>query len=114
MALKEDRSVTVRAYLRMADVFGSAPDLGIVLHEYAVVQDSDARRVKIASILIENRGGVDDVIDVPLAGFAHGVHERRSLFVDGSGLTVYVCLISVAVHYLDLILTLEIDTAVPP
>ena len=99
-------------HLRQADILGSALDLKVVLYQHAIEQDGDIGLVEIGPVCLKDRRRVDDIVDIPLTGLAHGVDERTPLLVHGSYHAIAVRHIFVVIKYLKLIETLEEDTTV--
>jgi len=114
MSLEADRAVAVGLHLRMADILCRAPD-GEVVQKYDPVLDhGHGRGPPVSAVLIEYRGSVDDVIDIPLARLSHGVRQRNNLLVNTSRLAIGVGLIVIVVQDLDLVLVLKENSAVAP
>ena len=93
-------------------VRGRAHDGDVILHQYAVVNNCDVRRPAKLAVRFEPRSVKDDVVGLPLAGGARGVHEWRVLPVDRSRLPVRVSDTLVGVEHLDLIKALQEDPTV--
>ena len=110
--LQTDRAIAVYYCTGEADILGGAEDFGVVLEKYTVLDYSYIGTIEICAVFFEYGSGVDDVVSVPLAGFAHGVDKRGCLFVKTAGHAVYVCFVVVAVEDLYLIFVLEEHTAV--
>lgn len=112
MALQDDRAIAMFLHLREADPLGRTEDLRMVLQDHTIV-DHRYRRVRtVATILLEGRGGVDNVVNVPLARFAHRVGQWDRLLVDTTRLSVHVGRVVVAIEDLNLIHALQEDTAI--
>ena len=73
--------------LRHLPVSRGAVDLLVVVHEHAVVQHGDIRRLDEFAVL-EDRGEEHDVVGLPPSGCSAGVHQRGGLPVDAGGLDV--------------------------
>src|SRR5687768_2809949 len=82
---------------RMADVRGVSTDLIIVLHEHAIVENRDARRREQSPVFMESRRCIRNVVNIPFAWLAHGIHQRRTLLIDTASLTVDISWIVVTV-----------------
>jgi len=76
------------------------------------VQDREPRRTRDLARRIEPRAVEDDVVCLPLAGRATGVHQRWKLSVDRRRLAVGIRLVLVRVQHLHLVPPHEEDTTV--
>src|SRR5882762_7185651 len=76
------------------------------------MKGGDASRPQELSGSVEARAAKNDVVDLPLARRARGVHLRRKLPVNGRGLAVGVSLALVRVEHLHLVNTVQKDAAV--
>jgi hypothetical protein len=83
-------------------VLRGAHDLRVVLHADAIHKGRDVGGFHHLAVL-QLRGGEDDVIDLPLAGGTHGVHQRRRLAINAAGHAVGVGGVVVAVEHLGLV-----------
>ena len=72
-------------------MLGRTGKLDIVLDENAVMEDGDTGGAQQFAAGIETRAVEDDVVGLPLARRARGVHEWRILAVNGASLAVGVC-----------------------
>src|SRR5882724_6855204 len=93
----------MRTVRRAFEPASGAGQLDIVLDQHAVVQNGDARGREEFAGVVKSRSGVNDVIDLPLAGGKGGVHEWRILSIDGGGLAVHIGLAFKRVEDLDFI-----------
>jgi hypothetical protein len=62
---------------------GWAGEFDVVLDQDAVVEDSETGGGAEFVGIVESRGGIDDVVDLPLSGGKAGVREGRILAVNG-------------------------------
>lgn len=108
----EDKGGFFRDALEFSGGGGFPCDGGMVLNEDAVMQDSE-RAGGVLAIGVGFWGVEDDVITLPLAGFAAGVYERGLVAVEGTGLTVVVGGVLVGIEDLDFVAALEVDATVP-
>ena len=79
----------------------------MVLYEYAVQNNSDIGMIQEGTVFLEYGSGVDDVIDIPFAGFPHRVGHWRRLLVYSTDISVDVSLVLVIVQNLHLVPVLE-------
>ncbi len=105
--LKADRAIAVNNCTGEADELGCAEDFGVVLEKNTVLDNCHIGTVEVCAVFLEYGSGVDDVVYVPLAGFTHGVDQRRSLFVETACHAVYICLVVVAVKNLYFVFVLK-------
>ena len=70
----------------------------MILDEDAVEEDGDVGGGFYRAVGVEGWCGPGYVVGLPLSGLAIWVGERDGLFVDASGLTVYVGLVVVVVE----------------
>src|SRR5688572_30283268 len=85
---------------------GASTDGGMVLHENAVVENGKATGDDFA-IGGFFRGAKDDVVGLPFAGLAGGVHERGGVAVKCAGLSVRIGFVLIRVEHLDFVAALE-------
>ena len=78
----------------------------------SVLQDGDPGGRQQRTVGVETRGGIDNVVDVPLARRFGCVDQRRVLLVDAAGLSVPVRVVEVAVQDLHFIKALQENSAV--
>src|SRR6267378_8557565 len=76
------------------------------------MKGGDASRPQELSGSVEARPVKDDVVDLPLARRARGVHLRRKLPVNRRGLAVGISFTLIRVEHLHLVNTVQKDTAV--
>src|SRR5690606_7881323 len=112
VVLQVDRGAAVWCVRRRTAVFGGAGDDRVVLDQNAVVQHGDARGRKQSSAFGEARRLPDDVIDLPLARRARGVHQRDRLLVDRGRLAIGIGGVAVTVEHLQFVALLQEDAAV--
>ena len=110
--LQTDRTIAVRAYLRMTDVLCCTTNSEVVEQYDAVLDNRYGRRYLVSTVCVEYGSAVDDIVNVPLAGLTHSVCQRNNLLVDATCLTVGVGLVVVAIQHLNLVDALQEDTAV--
>ena len=92
---------------------GGRPErLLVVLHEDAVVEQGDPRRLEELARGVEPGAAEGDVVGLPLAGRPRGVEQGRVLAVDRPRLAVGVGVGPVGVEHLDLELAHQEDAAV--
>ena len=91
-----------------------AENLRMILHQHAVLQDGDERGAFRLAALIETRGLENDVVGLPLARLAAGVHQRRALLVNRGRLAVEIRLILVRIEDLDFVDAHHEHAAVAP
>src|SRR5882762_6710094 len=91
---------------------GRAGQLNIVLDEHAIMKSSDTSRAQELAGSVEARAAKNDVVDLPLARRARGVHLRRKLPVNGRGLAVGISFTLIRVEHLHLVDTVQEDAAV--
>jgi hypothetical protein len=84
----------------------------MILDHYAILKNRDVRR-NLEFSIPEPRGIKDDVVVLPLAGFARSVHERRVLAVNRSGLPIGIDQVPAALEYLQFVNSEEEDSAIP-
>src|SRR5690554_1022574 len=99
-------------YLGKSDIGGGAADDRMVLDHDAVMQHGDSGRCAVGAVFLEGGRGIDDIVAVPLARFPHGVHQGRCLLVDAGRLSVHIGFVLVAVEDLDLVDSLQEESAV--
>ena len=84
----------------------------VILNKDAVVKNGEGTRLNLAGLVffwcVEN-----DVVGLPFAGLAAGVHQRGLVPIEGATLAVGVGRVVVVVQDLDLITSHQIDSAVP-
>src|SRR5690606_27903853 len=107
-----DRRAAVRRVRGRAAVLGGAGDDGVVLHQHAVVQHGDARGGEQPATFGEARRLPDDVVGLPGARHARGVHQRDGLLVDRGRLAVRIGGVVVAVEHLQFVQLLQEYAAV--
>ncbi len=56
-----------------------ALDLKVILHQHAVVQHGDIRRFGQFALFVESRRAENNIISLPLAGFAADVYQGRDV-----------------------------------
>lgn len=113
MVLESQRGL-VRARYVGGDIpdGGAALDFHVVLHEDAILEDGDARRLKQFARCVEVRSVEDDVVSLPLARRARCVHERRILAIDGGGLAISVSFVLVRIEDLNFVNSHQEHTAI--
>src|SRR5258706_15100313 len=86
-------------------------ELGVILSNHAVMEYRDgAGDIDLA--VLEARRGVNDVVDLPLAGRPASIDERRRLSIDRSGLAIGISQIVIAIENLDFIQAHQEDAAI--
>ena len=83
-----------------------------VVDDHSVVNDGDVGFLGELTAFIPEWGLPDDVVGLPFAGRAGGVHERGLLTVDGGGLAVGVGQVVVGVEDLDLVFAVDVDAVI--
>src|SRR6266480_2268405 len=109
---EEGQPVRVWLVARTPPVHRPTGDHRVVLHQHAVVQHRDPRRVPHGPVGREAGPSENDVVGLPLAWGSARVHERRRLTVYGPGLAVGVGLVVVRIEYLDLVVCHQDHAAV--
>ena len=112
MRLQTDRACSVFYNFRETDIFRSAQDSRVVLQYDAILDNRNTRRNTISTVFLEDRSGIDNIVNIPFTRLAHGICQRRRLFVDASGLSVHVGFVVIAIQNLDFIHVLQEDAAV--
>src|SRR6185437_4040283 len=84
----------------------------VVLHQHAIVEYRHTRRARHTAAAGEARTMKDNVIRLPFAGLATGVHQRRILAEERCRLTVRIRAIVVRVEHLYLVQPHEKHAAV--
>ena len=92
---------------------GVALYLHVVLHQHAIVQDRDRGGFLDIAFGIEPGSMIDDVVGLPLAGFASGIYEGGVFLVNRAGLAVVIGFVVVGIEHLEFVTALQKDTAVP-
>jgi len=92
-------------------VQGWPHDCGIVLDQHAVEERRDPSRFDDLTFL-QLGGRENDIIYLPLAGLANGIHERRRLTVDSARHTVGVSGIIVGIEHLAFVAVHEKDPSI--
>jgi len=88
MVLEPNRALRAAIDVAREDaVAGLTHDGGVVLDDHSVLKDRDVRG-GFKSPVFEPRRVKDDVINLPLAGVAGRIHQRRVLAVNRSCLTI--------------------------
>src|SRR6266566_6785063 len=90
-----------------AGMGGMAFDLDVVLHEDAVLQDGNGRRLLHTAIGVKSGRVIDDVIRLPLAGLARYIYEGSVLLVDGACLAMEIGFVVPGIQDLKLVTTLQ-------
>src|SRR5258706_12114160 len=91
---------------------GRAGEFNVVLHEHAIVEGGDTRGPQKFTGSVETRAVKDDVVNLPLARWARGVHLGRKLAVNGRGLAIGIGFTLIRVEHLHLVKTVQEDSAV--
>ena len=89
-----------------------AENFFVVLNEYAVMKDRQARGLEQIAGIVKARTAERGVERLPLPGRARGVKERRVLAIDRSGLSVGVSIGPVGIEDLQLVKAHEEDAAI--
>ena len=112
MRLQTDRACSVFYDFRETDIFRCTQDSRVILQYDAILDNRNTRRNTISTVFLEDRSGIDNIVNIPFTRLAHGICQRRRLFVDAAGLSVHVCLVVIAIQHLDFIHVLQEDAAV--
>ena len=111
MVLKLDWSLgRVGRVLGELLVPGFTNERRVILNNDSVVKDGGVCGTQFSAF--KARAGEDDVVSLPFAGRAAGVHKRRRLPIQRSGLAVWVGLVPKTVQHLDLVAAEDEHTAV--
>ena len=112
VALQKYRTCAMLYHTRKADVFGCTVDTCVVLQKHAVLEYCYIRIGTICTVFLENGSGVDYIIYIPFARFAHCVCKGCCLLVDASCLAVNISLVVVIVEHLHFVHALKVHAAV--
>ena len=105
-------TIAVRHHTWKTDILGSTLNNEIVEQKHTILNNGNSWAHAICTILVENRGVVDDIVNIPLAWLAHSICQRHHLLVDATRLTIGVGLVVVVIQNLHLVLILQEYTAI--
>src|ERR1051326_393953 len=88
----------MRMIRRALEPTGRTGQRHVVLNQNAVVEDGHAGWRSNRPRSLESRSGVDNIINLPLAGRKAGVDQRWVLAVDSSGGTIGISLVLVRIE----------------
>lgn len=89
-----------------------AENFRVVLNQNTIVQNGHMARLEQSPFGTESRCIENDVVTLPLAGFAGGIDQRWLGLIERTGLAIEVSRVFERVENLNLVLTHQINTAV--
>ncbi len=110
--LEYDRAIAMSDVFWKTDVLAGSFYFRVVLHHDAIVDDGDTARRSSNAVNAPTRGGVDDVVGLPFAGRAAGIHKWYRLFVNRGSLPIWIGCIVETIEHLHFVAALQEDAAV--
>ena len=102
MARQRQRPFTHRDRPWQHQMAGASVNFLGEMHEHAIVQQSETGGLHHFAVC-ENRRGENQIVALPFAGRTAGIHERRSLAIDGGALTIGRPLLGEGIEDLDFV-----------
>ena len=90
----------------------AAGKLDVVLDLDAVVDDGKSGASGDFAFFVKDRAVEGDVIGLPLAGFATGIHQRLGTTIQSAALAVGIGDVFIAIEHLDFVLSHQKDSAI--
>ena len=113
MILEHERFLWIVFLIRLESDIGGGPlELDVILNEYAIMNDRHVTWCHHGPILGKAGSAEENVVALPLTWFAARVDERDVLLVNARGLAVRISRIVVRVQDLNLVPSLEKDSAI--